>query len=149
MTIVERLLAKVKVNEDGCFVWTARKINSGYGVIRIAGQNQLAHRTSYRLFRGEIPQGMYVCHKCDVRACVNPAHMFLGTCQENARDASRKGRLQHGSRHVDSKLTEEDVQNIRHLRACGVPLGKVAEQFGIAKSTASQIANKIRWKHVA
>jgi len=76
---------------SGCWLWTGRYITTGYGALK-GGVTQLAHRAMWRAHHGEIPRGLFVLHRCDVRCCVNPAHLFLGTAQDNTKDMVRKGR---------------------------------------------------------
>jgi hypothetical protein len=77
----------------GCWLWTKAKTTDGYGQKHIDGKLEYAHRLSWKLHRGEIPAGLFVLHKCDVRNCINPEHLFLGSCKDNVLDARAKGRL--------------------------------------------------------
>lgn len=91
----QRILDKVEmVTESGCWIWTACLSDTGYGSIN----GKSAHRESYRVFNGEIPYGMQVMHICDVRQCVNPNHLKLGTAKENMQDAVKKNRIAYGYR---------------------------------------------------
>src|SRR5712664_4432062 len=78
---------------SGCIIWTGAIDGGGYGRIRLRGRLEMAHRMSFIVHNGDIPEGMLVCHSCDVRPCINPNHLFLGTNQDNLQDASRKGKL--------------------------------------------------------
>lgn len=94
ISIAEKLKEHyVAVPESGCWLWIMALNNKGYGSISLGGgRREYVHRTSYRLHVGEIPDGMEVCHACDVPCCINPSHLFLGTHQENMSDSASKGR---------------------------------------------------------
>ena len=100
----------VPVTETGCWIWTRSKCR-GYGRISYNGTGKMAHRISWEIHCGPIPEGMLVLHKCDVPACVNPEHLFLGTYKDNTQDAIKKGRL-----HI---FTKEDCKkgNLSRWRA--------------------------------
>lgn len=93
--IVASFATKYVVDESGCWLWHGSKMVNGYGLVWSGERMESAHRTSWRIHRGEIPDGLFVCHTCDVRNCVNPDHLFLGTNTDNMRDCSAKGRT-HG-----------------------------------------------------
>jgi hypothetical protein len=130
---------------SGCWLWTLAVLEGGYGLAEVEGKTVTAHRASYRAFHGDIPDGMHVCHRCDVRSCVNPAHLFLGTQAENMADAVSKGRSLQGSRNAAAKITEADVKAIRE--APGI-FAVVAAKFGISRSQVQRIKAGESWKHL-
>jgi hypothetical protein len=139
-----------------CWEWCAAKNRDGYGLF-VLGKLMPAHRAAWLLFRGEIPAAMYVCHSCDNRACVNPAHLWLGTQTDNMRDKVGKGRCGHtapkkpvsGSRHHNSKLTEDAVREIRALARTGVTQAAIATLFGVTDGAVSHVLTGRTWSHVA
>ena len=150
-SVESRLLAKVKRNaETGCWEWTASKQRGGYGQINVggkAGKPLRAHRVSYSIFCGEIPDGLHVLHKCDNRACVNPEHLFLGTNADNQADMDAKGRRVNvplkGEANGACKLTRAEVIAIRSANSTQRAL---AAQFGISRSQVHNIRSGRLWK---
>jgi hypothetical protein len=140
------------VTESGCWIWTRGRAKSGYGCIRLCGQ-RFAHRASYVAFKGQIPDGLHVCHSCDVRECVNPSHLWLGTPLENIRDCIKKGRARkvprRGERHHKAKLTELDVLSIRARCAAGSATRlDLAREYGVDKTLIGFIVNRKIWAHI-
>lgn len=126
-----------------CWLWTGYKDSKGYGRITIDKKPFLAHRFSYKLHKGPIPKGLFVCHHCDVPACVNPEHLFVGTQFDNMQDMTAKGR-----RVGNIKLTSDQVCEIRERVANGETQISLAKEFGIDRSTISKVVNRKRWQHV-
>lgn len=148
----ERFWKYVEKGND-CWNWMGastekrKGVGKFYGLIRIEGKNIRVHRFSYKLHIGEIPKGLFVCHTCDNTLCVNPLHLFLGSNQDNMNDMVKKMRQTFGERNPMSKLTDEKVREIRRLKE-NHSLSQIAKLFNIEVSTASQIINKHRWKHL-
>jgi DNA-binding transcriptional regulator YiaG len=143
----ERLLSSYVVDDaTGCWNWTLQKDRKGYGRIGVGGSPQGAHRLSYELHCGAIPEGEHVLHRCDNPACINPEHLFTGTNAENMADRNAKGRQQRGSKHGKAKLVESDVLAIR--AATGMPRNALAKQYGISVSTIKAIRAGRHWAHI-
>lgn len=108
-----------------------------------------AHRFSYRLHVGPIPDGLFVCHTCDVKHCVNPGHLFLGTLADNVHDMCDKGKQPKGIRCGSAKLTEESVLAIRAKHADGVPFSVLGREFGVSVTQVARVARRMHWRHLA
>lgn len=148
MTLQERFDAKyIPEPNSGCFLWTASLTSRGYGLLasRRDGR-QAAHRISWEMHHGPIPEGLQVCHKCDVRCCVNPDHLFLGTLADNMADRNAKGRQAKGRAIIRAKLTDDQVRAIRADRRI---YRLICAEHGVSHGTVSQIKNRNAWKHVA
>ena len=143
----EKFLAKVSPREDGCWLWTGLVRPDGYGAIRFEGKEQGAHRVAWKLFRGKIAPGMAVCHKCDVPACVNPAHLFSGTPADNAKDMSRKGRNRQGEKHGSARLTLAQVRRIKTmLTEDKLYMSEIAREFEVSETTIRSIKAGKTWR---
>lgn len=162
-----------RVNKDGptldddlgpCWMWTAGIYKEkGYGLFTIMGANYYAHRASFTIAHAGIPEGLFVCHKCDNPPCVNPAHLFAGTALENSTDALLKGRLATGRRNGNythperfprgtrvwtNKLSEEQVIEIRAHHAMGAQLRIIGEAYGVSWQNVSKIVRRKSWAHL-
>lgn len=147
-----RFLGKVNKNpESGCWEWTGAKTYKGYGKLQIARHMRAAHRVAYETYNGPIPDGLLVCHSCDNRACVNPAHLFLGTAADNNLDRDRKGRGNHavGEKCGSAKLTEKVVREIRSRYAGGETQTSLERVYNIDQTTISKIVLGKLWVHVS
>lgn len=147
----KRFKAKIIINFNGCWLWTSAQNNNGYGRLKIGTKHSAAHRLSYAHFRGAIPHGMCVLHTCDVRTCVNPAHLWLGTNDDNVADRVAKGRTRwnpkRGASHPCAKLTEQNIKDIFSMLNEGLTQKHIAAYYGISQQTVSKIKRRVAWKH--
>lgn len=151
-SLQERLLLHImRITETGCWIWMGSTDGDGYGQINLGnGKLGRAARVSYALFKGTIPNGLHVLHSCDIRPCINPDHLHLGTHQENMAEMILRGRdrkaTPHGEKHGRSKLTECQVISIR---ADFRKYREIAADYGVAATQIYKIKNHITWRHVA
>lgn len=141
--IVSKLLSNIKVTPGGCFEWQKYCGNHGYGMTSYKNKVTTTHRLSYELFRGEIPKGMHVCHHCDNRKCLNPAHLFLGTPKDNMQDALKKGRTSKPP--MRTKLNEDQVKGIATRYANGEWASDLAKEFGVTHRHVLHICSGKTW----
>jgi len=168
-----------QAGEGSCWIWQGSLDDDGYGRgPRVKGRHQAAHRVSWLLNRGEVPDGMCVLHRCDNRQCVNPSHLFLGTNTDNMRDRDLKGRqargdrsglrlhperaargdnngarkhrerMRRGEHHPKAVLTEQLVREIRTRAAAGESPRTLARIFGVHRGTVRQVVNRRTWREV-
>ena len=150
-SLEDRFWEKVDVRgRNECWLWTA-SLQNGYGQIGIKGQRSpgKAHRVSWELHHGVIPEGLEVLHTCDNPRCVNPRHLFLGSQTDNLEDMTGKGRRRQGNAfgadNPSSKLTEKDVRKIRRLVKSGWTHGKLAKIYGVSRPAISAIIRGETW----
>ena len=149
----DRFLAQViPVTESGCWLWTGTCSRIGYGMIKDHYKNRTIHRVSYELFVGPIPSGMCVCHRCDVRCCANPGHLFLGTYRENNADMVNKGRARStghaGLRGEAHPLSRLSVNDVAHIRSSSESAAFFATRYGTTRENIYAIRKKRTWRHV-
>lgn len=112
--IAERLWSRILKTSSGCWEWQGYRMPAGYGQIGIDGRVDVTHRVAWSIANGKkIPAGLVVRHKCDNPPCINPAHLELGTHADNVQDAVDRGRVARGFRLPHTRLTEDDVREIR------------------------------------
>jgi hypothetical protein len=154
LTLKERFDEKyLPVPESGCWLWTSDVGKNGYGLLLTQTnprKKKYAHRLSYEFFNGEIPENMFVLHKCDVRSCVNPSHLFIGTAKDNHADMVSKGRdcpppKMYGEAHGKTTITEDQV---RSIRSDSRPHKEIANDYGLHRKTISRIKLRQTWGHV-
>lgn len=135
----------VAIPETGCWIWMGAVTPAGYGFANPPGRkknNELAHRASYRIFVGEIPEGMVVAHACDNPYCVNPKHLWLATHKQNSQDMVGKKRQASGEKCGKSKLTGEQVKFIRESNLSHRKLG---EMFNVSHANIGYIKRQATW----
>lgn len=141
-----------RADGDACWTWTGAVLPFGHGYFawRRHGpkRNVYAHRVMWILAHGEIPAGLDVLHRCDVPACVNPAHLFIGTRADNNRDMREKRRHRFGSRHWNARLTEADAGEVKRLLRSGHTQLDIARRFGVSRGTVLAIHRGTTWAHV-
>lgn len=149
-----RFLSRINQSET-CWLWTGAPDRFGYGRISLGGRNAKAlkaHRASWILFRGKIPEELCVCHKCDVKLCVNPEHLFLGTIADNNHDMFNKGRGNPGSppgqQHWNSKLTDDEVLEIRKHSIDGTSKKHLAEKYDVDLSVIYRVIWRETRSHI-
>jgi hypothetical protein len=156
-TLQERFDEKwIPVPESGCWIWVGSSFqqrhyeNSPYGQIWIDGKLIKAHRASWEIYQGPIPAGLFVLHKCDTPACVNPSHLYIGTQANNVQDRDDKSRRgpPRGEKHPMSKLTDRDVILIRQCAGKGMTTTALAYLFGVHRTTIQRAKSGRRWSHV-
>lgn len=157
MSLAERFAA-LAGQSPRCWLWQGRLNDHGYGVIdsgghsRHGGRPLLAHRVSWEIAFGPIPEGMNVLHDCpdgDNPRCVNPAHLWLGTIAANNADMAAKGRNRHGEAHHNARLNEALVLEIRYRHAHGERSRRaLSAEFGIGPSTLDDVLSGRTWKHL-
>jgi hypothetical protein len=153
--MIDRLLSGLMGDEDKCWNWQGYLASDGYGVLLVNADTPTgyttarAHRLMFEAVKGNIPPGMMVCHKCDNPACVNPAHLWLGTAADNSRDMVNKGRKKKGVEHHNAKLSVETVLEIRQIHASGTAtLPELAKRFALAVSHVHRIVTRKSWGHI-
>lgn len=158
-SLSERFWEKVSKTES-CWLWTGATARGGYGLTSADKKRIRAHRASFEMAYGKIPEGLLVCHKCDNPPCVRPDHLFLGTQQDNVADRHEKGRTSRacekqkqsvpkGEKCHLSKLTEKDVLDIRVRCQPGQRnMAQVAREYGLSSVNVQCIVHRKTWKHI-
>jgi hypothetical protein len=163
--VAERFWASVdKTGASGCWEWRGGSFDKdGYGVFHVNGQNRRVHRIAFAIANGSTDIEGLVIHSCDNEKCVNPDHLRIGTHIENMVDKVKRGRcasgdfhgsrtkpasIPRGSKHGNSKITEDDVREILRLRGMGYSCKRIASFFGMDQSNVFLISKRKTWKHV-
>ena len=147
MTLAERFFERISPEPtSGCWLWNGYVDAGGYGETSFRTRPLRAHRVSWEIHNGPIPTGLCVLHRCDVRCCVNPKHLFLGTLLDNNRDRAQKDRGTRGERVNTSKLTGQQILLIRSQHASGVSRQELAYRFGVSYQMIRYIVLRMNWR---
>lgn len=150
----QRFRARISERKNGCWEYDGYREPKGYGKFGVSPRESvLAHRFAYELFVGEIPDGLFVCHRCDNPPCVNPDHLFLGTLADNNRDmwGKGRGRIPHGrgDEANNVRLTTSQVIEIRRrYKPRVVTQRMLAEEFGVSTHAIGAIISRRNWRHL-
>lgn len=152
---IERFKSKVVINKNDCWLWNGGRYkrkngNKSYGRFetKLFPEEYLAHRISFLLFKGPIPESMFICHICDVENCVNPDHLFIGTAEANIKDMILKNRQASGENNGSSKLKEYEVLAIRKSYSNGISLHDLAEKYNVYNTCIYKVIKRESWKHI-
>jgi len=143
LPIKSRLIGGSKNGPNGCWLWTGARSSNGYGVITIHNKTKSVHVEAYKAFKGKIPKGLCVLHTCDIRPCINPQHLWIGTKGDNNRDAAKKGRsfgfLTNGEANSLAKFTNTQAKQIKNMANDGENQRSIARKMGVSEMTISRI----------
>jgi len=144
-TTKEKFEDKIFYSPDGCWLWTGYTTKLNYGEVIINYKKVRTHRASYMIYKGEIPEGIFVCHHCDNPLCVNPDHLFLGTQLDNMRDMIKKGRrVIATSEKKSKKINRDDATFIVSMKGI-IPSMELAKKYNMSQSSISRIQRGDRW----
>lgn len=155
ISVLEHFSARVMPEPNsGCWFWMGSLTQKGYGDVLLIEngkrQHVRAHRIAWALYKGTVPPGKMVCHKCDIRCCVNPDHLFLGTASDNVRDMVAKGRSSQQIRNFGTKSPHAKITAAAALAIFQSTESEIAlaARYGICHSTVRRIRQKKKWKHI-
>jgi hypothetical protein len=131
---------------EGCWLWKGKPKPGGYGQIRVDGRTYGAHVFSWMIHHGAVPRGYVICHKCDVRLCVNPEHLFIGTYKDNEADKIAKKRHSFGVSRPLHRLDDDRVMEIKRLLREGLSQRKIGSLYGVSHTTVGYINRGKTWK---
>jgi len=139
--------------QSGCIEWQGATTTHGYGQLSMNGEIFYTHRLSYEIYKGEIEDGLQINHRCHNECCVNPEHLYMGTQQENVRDAVVEGEYVSnfgiGDEHFNSKLCEDDVIELRKLYSTGdYTYEELGRKFNVNENTVGEAIRGDTWSHV-
>lgn len=140
-----------KATTAGCWEWAGYVDENGYGMMfdPTIGRTDYLNRIAFRFWNGPISDGLHVRHRCDNPPCMNPAHLELGSHDDNMRDMVERGRSPRGNRNGRAKVTEAQVRAIRQRASSGETHAALASEFGLSRPAISFIVTRRNWQHVA
>lgn len=148
----ESLLRHVEHDTNGgCWLWSRGLTSDGYGICQHGKRTQLAHRVAAQVFLGERIDGLMVCHRCDVPACINPKHLFVGSQSDNMADMRSKRRANRplGQRNGRAKLTDDRAREVFDLAHLGCfTKTEIAAAYGVSNSSVGRVASRESFSHV-
>jgi hypothetical protein len=151
-TPIERFFKFISAQShpNDCWEWLGVKSHQGYGNFTFNNHPVRAHRFSWELHGGTIPEGLLVCHHCDNPSCVNPLHLYVGTHVDNNNDTIKRGRNidRKGSKHPCSVVTEKIALEIRSKSKQGQTGQELSREYGLCEATISNIKNRKSWTHI-
>lgn len=136
---------------SGCWLWAGAVSPNGYGTTRIGGRHGVTrgvHQASWMVHRGSIPAGLFVCHHCDVKVCINPDHLYLGTAAQNTQDATDRGRIKRGEERRNARLSDEIVRTIRRMSAEWASSREIGISVGVDPRHVRYVLQGRIWGHV-
>lgn len=142
---LEVRMSNYLVDENGCWMWQGKTKTGDYGTLSINHKTTMVHRLSYEMHKGEIPEGLMVCHKCNVKLCINPDHLYVGTHNDNMRDMADSD-VMKGEANPKSILTQSQVVEIKQMiKDRKVVYRKIAETYGVSRQAIKDIASGRTW----
>lgn len=154
---LKKSFEKHVIRQEGCWGWKGPVAKGGYPVMscrREIGSDR-GHKASWLIYKGEIPEGLHVCHKCDNPICTNPEHLWIGSHRQNNDDKMQKGRhkwakppVMEGTKNPSAKLNEENVKEIKKMLKDGYGPTFIGKKFDVSKTTILRIKTGTHWKHV-
>lgn len=146
--LIKKFFDRICITKGGCWWWLGNKTRAGYGVISHLKYKIYAHRVSWFLYQGYDPGKLFICHRCDNPACVNPEHLFIGTQKDNSDDKLRKNRQAHGDK-LSGKLSVDDVIEIKRLYDNEeLDQLQLASKYNVNQSTISRIVKGKTWTFI-
>lgn len=137
-----KVVERVNITDSGCWEWKLKIRPNGYARVTYLRQSFYAHRLSFLAFNGHLDGKLDVCHSCDNRKCVNPAHLFQGTRKDNMQDAVSKGRVATGDKLPQTKIHGSDLEHVLYMAKAGVKYKEIADIYGMTPQSIGKIAIK-------